>query len=58
MTDKTQRMRDLGDYLIKLTITDPKLTAEDIAIVLVEELEDIEELLKFYKKYNKQNKLI
>jgi hypothetical protein len=55
---KLERMGELGDTLIRLTTTDPKLSPEEIAIVLVEQIENIEELLRFYKKHNKQNKLI
>jgi len=57
-TKKLARMGYLGDMIIKYQTTEPRLTEEDIAIVLVEQVADLTEFLKVYKKHNKQNKLI
>ena len=52
---KLSRMEYLGEMIIKYQTTEPRLTEEDIAIVLVEQVADLTEFLKFYKKHNKQN---
>jgi len=43
-------MEFLAETLHRCLNREPKLTLEDIAIVLAEELEDIGEFLKKYKK--------
>lgn len=55
MNQKLNRMSYLADILIKYTTTEPRLTGEDIAIVLAEELEEID-FKAFLKEYKKQIK--
>ena len=47
---KLNRMSYLEDILIKYTTTEPRLTNDDIAMVLSETIEDLNDFIKKYKK--------
>lgn len=51
---KLKRMEYIATMLHKYMFTEPKLTLEDIAIVLANELESLVDFLKVYKKHLKK----
>jgi len=51
---KLKRMEYLTGILNKYLNTEPKLSLEDLCLVLCEEVEDISDLLKAYKKQIKK----